>query len=86
MMASTYGFRKSSSTAYALMQFAEEVSNSIDNSNYNVGIFVDLKKAFDTVDHEILLKKLYCYGIRCISLRWITNYLSDRICNMFNII
>ena len=43
-----------------------------------IGIFLDLKKAFDTVDHKIILKKLYAYGIRGVALKLLESYLSGR--------
>ena len=52
-----FGFRKKNSTAYALMEITEKIKESIDKGKYGCGIFIDLKKAFDTVNHEILLNK-----------------------------
>ena len=52
--------------------------DAIDKGNYACGVFIDLQKAFDTVDHEILLKKLSYYGIRGIALTLFKSYLSDR--------
>ena len=51
-----FGFRQSYSTTHALMSIVERVSRSLDKKMFACGIFVDLKKAFDTVDHDILLK------------------------------
>ena len=59
-----FGFRKNNSTIYALMEITEKIKESIDNKKYGCGIFIDLKKAFDTVNHKILLNKLAHYGIR----------------------
>ena len=56
----------------------EKIRNTIDNGNYGCGIFIDLKKAFDTVNHSILLRKLDRYGIIGISLQWFESYLSSR--------
>ena len=61
---SQYGFRSGRSTSMALIELVERLSNCIENKNYAVGVFIDLKKAFDTVDHKIMLKKLERYGIR----------------------
>ena len=66
------------STTYALIQITEKIKESIDNGKYDCGLFVDLRKAFDTVNHEILLLKLEHYGIRGILLDWFKSYLSNR--------
>ena len=56
----------------------EKIRNTIANGNYGCGIFIDLKKAFDTVNHSILLKKLEHYGIRGIPFQCLEYYLSNR--------
>ena len=73
-----YGFRKKHSTILALINLTDKIRNAIDKGNYAVGIYIDLKKAFDTVDHYILLRKLEHYGIRGKANDLIQNYLSDR--------
>ena len=57
----------------------EKIKESIDQNKYGCGIFIDLRKAFDTVNHEILLKKLDHYGIRGSSLEWFRSYLKGRL-------
>ena len=73
-----YGFRKNNSTTYALLQITEKIKETIDNRKYGCGIFIDLRKAFDTVNHKILLKKLEHYGIRDIAYNWFESYLTNR--------
>ena len=73
-----FGFRKNNSTTNALIQITEKIKESIDNGKYGCGIFIDLRKAFDTVNHEILLNKLEHYGIRDSMLDWFRSYLKDR--------
>ena len=75
---SQYGFRKKHSTYMAIMKFHEKVTEAIDKNEFCLGIFIDLSKAFDTLDHEVLLKKLSIYGIRGIANKLIKNYLQDR--------
>ena len=73
-----YGFRNRHSTDLALIDIYDKISSALNKSHHTIGIFLDLSKAFDTIDHSILLTKLYHYGIRGIPLALLSNYLSDR--------
>ena len=73
-----FGFRKNNSTSYALMEFTEKIKESIDRGKFGCGIFIDLRKAFDTVNHDILLKKIEHYGVSGVLLEWFRSYLTDR--------
>lgn len=55
-----YGFRKNRTTMYAVMKMVEETAEASDKNEYSVDIFIDLRKAFDTVDHNHLFKKVRC--------------------------
>ena len=72
------GFRPMFSTETALLEVTNEWLWNIDNKHLNGVIFLDLKKAFDTMDHVILLEKLKLYGVDFLSLKWFRSYLSDR--------
>ena len=75
---SQFGFQRGRSTVHSLIEIIENIRNCIDHNNYGCGIFIDLKKAFDTVNHKILIQKLEHYGVRGKSLDWFTSYLSGR--------
>ena len=62
----------------AVIEMIDKISTAIDKGEYSIGVFIDLSKAFDTLDHSILFDKLECYGLRGISLHWIKSYLSNR--------
>jgi len=70
-----YGFRKGHSTEIAIIKIHDLITNTIDNKKSSVGIFIDLAKAIDTVDYDILIKKLTNYGIRGTPLMWLKSYL-----------
>jgi exonuclease III len=74
-----YGFQSGRSTFMPLMDMYDKISKAFENNEYSIGIFFDLAKAFDTVNHEILFKKLANYGIRGIQLAWFTSYLDRRL-------
>ena len=79
------GFRKKYSTDIALISIVDKILNAFENGQYAVGIFIDLAKAFDTVNHKILLEKLNYYGIRGVANEWLCSYLSERKqCTQFN--
>ena len=73
-----FGFRSKHSTGHALTDLTEAIRKAMDESSYAVGVFIDLQKAFDTVDHNILLSKLDHYGIRGVSNNWFRSYLTNR--------
>ena len=58
-----FGFRKGHSTQQAIITRVNKIISCLDNGDLVIGVFLDVKKAFDTVDHKILLKKLYAYGV-----------------------
>ena len=73
-----FGFRKGHSTAQAIAEIADNLRKSIDNNMYTCGVFLDFSKAFDAVNHNILLKKMEQYGIRGLPLQLFTSYLTNR--------
>ena len=73
-----FGFRKAHSTIDTLINIVERIRECLDNGEFACGVFVDLQKAFDTVDHKILLAKLGHYGIRGVANDWFKSYLSNR--------
>ena len=73
-----FGFRKNHSTEHALIELVDQIRLSMSNNKMTCGIFIDLSKAFDTVNHQILLHKLEHYGIRGSALDLFKSYLSDR--------
>ena len=74
-----YGVRKKHSTELAIVELANDIAEAIDAKQTTIGIFIDLSKAFDTLNHTILLKKLEHCGVRGISLIWFTSYLENRM-------
>ena len=73
---SQYGFREKRSTEHAILEIINQIQTNMDRKLYTCGIFIDLQKAFDTVDHTILVKKLDHYGVRGIVNDWFTSYLT----------
>ena len=73
-----FGFQQHYSTSYALLNLTEAIMKVLDDGNFACGIFVDLHKAFDPVDHSILLSKLCYYGICGPINKWFESYLASR--------
>ena len=73
-----FGFRQKHSTRQAIIMLVDKITRSLDAGDIVIYVFLYLKKAFDTVDHHILLKKLYAYGIRGKLLKWFHSYLFNR--------
>ena len=73
-----FGFRKNRSTQHAVSIFTDEIRRGMDNRKLTGAAFIDLSKAFDTVDHGCILSKLECYGIVDRELSWFESYLFNR--------
>ena len=73
-----YGFRKGHSATLALIDIVDNIKSHIDNKEFGIGIFLDIRKAFDTVTHSILFQKLEHYGFRGHSLNLIKSYMTER--------
>ena len=73
-----FGFQYGKSTEHHLLHLINYITNSLNNNNYCIGIFLDLKKAFDVCSHSILLKKLKKFGIDDTALLWFKSYLANR--------
>ena len=73
-----YGFRKLHSTDFAIVQLCDEIVHALSRKEHCVGVFKDLSKAFDTIDHLILKYKLNNYGVRGTALEWFQSYLTNR--------
>ena len=73
-----FGFRQKHSTAMALLKTVDQISEAMDIKKTTVGVYIDLSKDFDTVDHKIVLQKLENYGLRGSVLKWFTSYMENR--------
>ena len=73
-----FGFRSKHSTEHALISLIETVKKYLDDGKLACGIFIDLQKTFDTVNHDILIEKLSFYGVRGLENNWFRSFLNQR--------
>ena len=73
-----FAFQINNSTEHAILQFTRDIAQNFDNGKFTLGVFIELSKAFDTVDHQILLKKIKHYGVNEKTLTWLQTYLFQR--------
>ena len=73
-----FGFQNAHSTEHAILQLVNQITEAFSQGKYTLAIFLDLSKAFDTVNHSILLEKLKAYGIQSENLKWFSSNLSNR--------
>ena len=74
-----YGFQKNKCTEHNLLHVTNFITKALNEGKYCIGLFLDLKKAFDVCSHEILLEKLKTFGVKNTALKWFTSYLSNRM-------
>ena len=72
------GCQAGHSTEHVILELIDQVSNGFDNNNFVLGVFLDLSKAFDTVDHNILLEKISMYEVKGNNVKWFHSYLFNR--------
>ena len=75
---SQHGFPLKNSTSTAGLEVTDYITKAMDKGLYSIGLFLDVSKAFHSINHEILLFKLEHYGIRGVALSWFLSYLSNR--------
>ena len=73
-----FRFQKGHCTDHAIVHLVDQIYESFENDNYTLGVFIDSSKAFDTVDHSILLKELEMYGVNTTNLAWFASDLNGR--------
>ena len=73
-----FSFQTGLSTEHAIVKLVDQIYKSFEKDHYTLGVFIDLSKAFDTVDHTILIRKLEMHGIKVINLAWFRSYLTNR--------
>ncbi len=72
-----FGFHENHSISLALIKIVDNITQSAEEGKYTLGIYRHLTKAFDSIDHTILLDKLYHYGVRGLTLNWFKSYLLE---------
>jgi len=78
LFSNQFGFQKNTSTEHAILKLVDDITTAFVKRDFTIGVFIDLSKAFDTVNHEILVKKLEYYGITGINQKWFESYLKNR--------
>lgn len=73
-----FGFRQKKSTGKAILEFIEYLLDRFDKGDFTIAKFIDLSRAFDCVDHKLLIRKLYCYNFHPMAIKLIMSYLSNR--------
>ena len=73
-----FSFQRNNLTEHAIIQLARDITGSFEKGEYTLGVFIDLSIAFDTVDHQILIRKLQYYGTDDTAIEWFKSYLSNR--------